>query len=185
MGTPKPEDRYAATYDWGGLLVQQQVRDDYLADSTTILDIGAGWGKYRDLLPEYLAMDACEAWRANIRDENLWGRYRYVHHGTIQSLVDDIVDAYDVLIFGDVLEHLDVTDAQTVIRKASFWCSDMFVVVPYLYEQSEEHGNHYERHLQPDLTPDVMAARYPQLRLIAEHNELGHPPKGLYRKANI
>lgn len=182
MGTPEPEARHAATYDWGGLSVQQAVRDGYPPDVTAILDVGAGWGKYRDLLPEYPAMDACEAWRANIRDENLWGRYRHVHHGTIQSLIDDIADAYDVLIFGDVLEHLDVPDAQAVIRKTAFWCSDMFVVVPYLYEQGEEHGNHYECHLQPDLTPDVMRERYPQLHLVAEHNEPGHPPKGLYRK---
>lgn len=182
MGTPKPEQRHAATYDWGGLLVRQAIRDEFTPD-TPILDVGAGWGKYRDLLPEYSFMDACEAWRQNIRDENLWRRYRYVHAEPIQSVIDDVEDSYDVLIFGDVLEHLPVRDAQTVIRKAAFWATEILVVVPYLFEQGEEHGNRWERHEQPDLTPEVMASRFPQLQLIDVEYRNSQPFKGFYRKA--
>jgi autotransporter strand-loop-strand O-heptosyltransferase len=38
------------------------------------------------------------------------------------------------------------------------------VAIPYTMEQDgEEYGNVYETHLQPDLTPDIMKQRYPQL----------------------
>jgi hypothetical protein len=40
------------------------------------------------------------------------------------------------------------------------------IAVPYMYRQGEWEGNVYETHWQPDLTPEVMALRYPELKLL-------------------
>jgi hypothetical protein len=48
------------------------------------------------------------------------------------------------------------------------------IAVPYLYEQGEEFGNIHETHLQPDLTPEIMLERYPDLKLIYGDENYGY-----------
>jgi hypothetical protein len=40
------------------------------------------------------------------------------------------------------------------------------IAVPYLYEQGTWEGNVHETHYQPDLTPEIVASRYPELNLM-------------------
>ena len=68
---------------------------------------------------------------------------------------------YDLIIFGDVIEHMTVEDAQKVLRYAWTRCKDMIVAVPFLYVQDEMYGNKYEKHIQDDLTPELFDERYP------------------------
>jgi len=76
---------------------------------------------------------------------------------------------YDIVILGDVIEHMEVAAAQYVIDYA---CSnakaDVIVGVPYKYKQGPIYGNPWERHIQDDLTPELMAERYPRLELMFE-----------------
>ena len=48
------------------------------------------------------------------------------------------------------------------------------VAVPYEMEQGELEGNVYETHLQPDLTPDIMLERYPNLKLLIGNERYGY-----------
>jgi hypothetical protein len=41
-------------------------------------------------------------------------------------------------------------------------------------EQGEYEGNTHETHLQPDLTPDLMKERYPDLELIYGNGQYGY-----------
>lgn len=174
-------------YDWAGLRVSSMVRAEYPPATTEILDVGAGQGKYRRLLQEYPHVDACELWQPYVDEYELTKLYRSVYACNVVNLVRSDVYSwasvpYDVTIFGDVLEHLTPAHAQFVLRSVYARCHDVIVVVPYLYEQGPEHGNVYQRHLQDDLTPELMTRRYPELRLIAVETRDDRPFKGLYRR---
>lgn len=168
MGSPLAKDRWASQQDIGGLLVPTHIRRNF-PESATILDVGAGWGKYRYLLPTH-PMDACEIWPEYA--PSLQPLYNQVFMTDIRTFNYDF---YDIIIFGDVLEHLTQTEAQDVLKKAMDRCTQVYVVIPYLYPQ---HGdeNPYEEHLQPDLT-DVLIKQLYNLRLLGRDDM-----KGVYVK---
>ena len=97
-------------YDWAGRFVQNLVRAEFRL-TTSILDVGAGQGKYRYLLHEYDAMDACEAWPPTIQRYELWSLYRDVFNTDVQTFVDGphfYVGAYDLVgLLNDLLDRTD------------------------------------------------------------------------------
>lgn len=126
-----------------------------------ILDVGACDGKWKWLLYEYENMDAVEAWEPNCN--MIKGLYRNVFNSDI---ADFQYDWYDLIIFGDVIEHMDVPVAQKVLKYAESRCRDMIVAVPYQYPQGALYGNPWECHLQPDLTAEIFAERYPGMEVL-------------------
>lgn len=44
----------------------------------------------------------------------------------------------------------------------------MVVAVPFLYPQDAFGGNPWEKHLQPDLTAEIFAARYPGFSVLCD-----------------
>lgn len=160
---PNQKSRYDALYDWCGLRIFNYVRSNFDPHTTTILDVGAGWGKYRDLFPDY-TMDANEIYGIYIENELLESRYRTVYPMDICDLVDkEEFRDYGVIIMGDVLEHIETERAVGLVEKLCDHCEELIVAVPF---EMEQHGddNPYEEHLQPDLTPALMEKRYPQLK---------------------
>ena len=127
------------------------------------LDVGACNGKWFDLVGDYLTMDAIEIWMPNIQKYELAKKYRMV-------MCSDIIKAnylfYDLIIFGDVLEHMSVSEAQKVIEYARSRCRDMLIAIPFMYEQGVKNGNPYEIHVQDDLTPELFEQRYPGFKPI-------------------
>ncbi len=177
-------NRVAEIYDWAGLLVRDYVFANYTAGSV-ILDVGAGQGKYRILLRTYPCVDACEVWEPTVEREGLRDLYRHVFTQDVVALVNDswwssATASYDLVIMGDVLEHLTVDDARHVLERVTGVGADVVVVVPYSYPQDEEDGNVYQRHLQDQLTPELMSSTYPMLNLIALETRDFKPFKGIY-----
>lgn len=170
--------------DWAGLKVRAIVESEF-TPSESILDVGAGKGKYRLLLPEYSWVDAVEIWEPYVRGFRLREMYRQVYERDVVELASEFAMAdvkYDVIIMGDVLEHLSVNDAMSTLHYLHKVTDEIIVVVPYEYEQGEEHGNPYQAHKQPDLTVENMHQRYPDLRLdMIQVDAAGRPFKGLYR----
>ena len=113
----------------------------------------------------------CEIFTPNIEKHNLKALYRQVFNTDIK---DFYYEWYDLIIFGDVIEHMTVENAQQVIRNAWDKCEDMIIAVPYLYFQDELYGNKWEKHLQPDLTPKVFEKRYPGFEVIWANNEYAY-----------
>ena len=142
------------SYDFGKDTVVSWIRETFPANSE-ILDVGACDGKWAQLLPEYENMDAVEVFEPSAN--YIRGMYREVFNVDIS---DFKYKHYDLIIFGDVIEHLTVENAQKVLRYAKRRCNDMIVAVPFLYPQGELYGNPYEAHLQPDLTAEIFAQRY-------------------------
>lgn len=133
-----------------------------------ILDVGAGNGTYARLLG-YPNMDAVEIYGPNA--DTIEGLYRTVYRCDIR---DFKYDWYDLVIFGDVLEHLEVEEAQEVLRYACKHAKGVIVAVPYEYKQGVEYGNVYEIHKQDDLTPEIMEERYPELKEYIRNDRYGY-----------
>lgn len=172
-------------FDWAGLHVRGLVRACHGPGETTVLDVGAGQGKYRLLLAEYPVVDAVEIWQPYVDRFDLERLYRRVYVRDVREhvLSSDWTDAaYDVAILGDVLEHVPLADARNVLNRVYAVCRDVIVVVPYRYVQDEEDGNAYQRHVQDDLTPESMVELYPELTLVAVETRDWQPFKGIYRR---
>jgi len=150
---------------------------DYLKARLTpdalILDVGPGEGTYRNYLGTSYTWEAVEIWHPTV--EFLTGKYNTIYEQDIRSF--NYTKDYDLIIFGDILEHLSISDAQEVLRTAQEHSRVIMVAVPYTLPQPPLHGNEAERHLQPDLTPALMTERYPSLELILM---VGNPQKPLY-----
>lgn len=146
--------------DVGKDVVCEWIRNNFKPDAQ-IFDVGCCDGKWKYLLPEYPNMDGIDAWEPNcIHCQRM---YRKTFH---KNIAEFEYGNYDLIIFGDVIEHMDVPTAQKVLKYASERCKDMIVAVPFEYPQGELYGNPWERHLQADLTPKIFAERYPDLEVL-------------------
>jgi hypothetical protein len=169
MTTPVgPDDIAASTHDLCGDVISQRVRE-LLPSSAKLLDVGAGWGKYRWLLPEY-EMDAIEVWSPYIEQSSLHDYYRTVW--ITDAYMFHQYSEYNGVIFGDVLEHISVDAAQQLVRYITR-VSRVWVGVPFMFPQGAEEGNPYEEHQQEDLNFEVMSTRYPELHLVVSE-QTGH-----------
>jgi hypothetical protein len=154
-----------ASYNYGKSNVCAWIRDHFDKDST-IVDMGACDGKWKSLLPEYKNMDAVEVYEPNL--QNLW-LYREVFHEDAREFK---YDWYDLIIFGDIVEHMTPDEARKMLEYARPRCKDMIIAVPFLYEQGAIYGNPYEVHVQDDLTAENFEERYPGFVVLCDpgHN---------------
>lgn len=137
-----------------------------------ILDVGAGEGTYLPFLEPYFDnIEAVEVFKPNIDNFNLEERYKKVYN---TNILDFEYDFYDIIIFGDIIEHLEVEEAQRVLEYAYNRCTEMVVAVPYLSSQGIEEDNIYEIHKQDDLTDKIMKERYPYLRTVYKNSKYGY-----------
>lgn len=153
----------------------------HVSVQSKILDVGAGCGTYAVLLkPEY-QLDAVEIWDEYIHRFNLHSLYDNVF--SVDILNFDFSD-YDYLIFGDVLEHMSVESAQMLLEKINDTGKRCIVAVPYLLEQGTCEGNHFETHLQPDLTHEVFMERYPYMCELFRNEQYGYYCNYLVNRVN-
>lgn len=133
-----------------------------LPKESKVLDVGPGVGVYGKNL-RFPQFDAVEIYEPYIKKYELDLIYNKVY---CSNILDFDWSGYDYIIFGDVIEHIDLTPAQKLITDITNKGIKCLVGVPYNYEQGESHGNIYETHLQPDLTNENMKTRYPELKYL-------------------
>lgn len=139
--------------------------------SAKVLDVGAGSGIYYDLLNHYFNhIDAVEVYKPLIDEFELDKKYHKIFNC---DFIDFDFSFYDIIIMGDVLEHIPTPIAIDLIRKVCKKCTELLVMVPYLLAQPEEGDNKYAKHEQDDLTPEIMSERYPDLKLLFGNNRMG------------
>lgn len=137
--------------------VKQYIIENFKKGSTC-LDVGACDGIWHSLLGDHLIMDAVEVFEPNIEVHRLREKYRRVYSSDIRGLR---YPHYDIIIFGDIIEHIEVEEAQDVLEFAKMRADEVIVAVPFLYPQAAIYGNQYERHIQDDLTNRIFLERYP------------------------
>ena len=161
----------AYSYSYYKNIIKEYLIENYKPEST-ILDIGPGCGTYYDLLKDYFTIfDGVEVFTPNINKYNLKDKYRNIYNKDIK---DFTFDYYDIIIIGDVLEHLTIEEAQKVIHYCEKRCQQLLVAVPYLLPQEAIENNIYEIHKQPDLTKENMKIRYPSLKLLIGNSDYGY-----------
>lgn len=128
----------------------------------TVLDIGAGAGKYGRLTKEVdssIYTTGVEIWAPYVKQFDLESIYDQVH----------ICDAriypnfkYDMVFMGDVLEHMTKEEALTLWTKASKEAGVAVLSVPIIhFPQHEYEGNPYEIHVKEDWSHDEVMATFP------------------------
>jgi 2-polyprenyl-3-methyl-5-hydroxy-6-metoxy-1,4-benzoquinol methylase len=115
----------------------------------TLLDVGPGVGTYADLLRPSLpsARWACvEVHEPYVDDYGLRQKYDDVHVADVRSF--PWPRRYDIVILGDVLEHLPLADALAVWRAARAHAGHVVLSLPIVeHPQGPQHGNVHEAHL--------------------------------------
>lgn len=115
----------------------------------SILDIGAGAGTYgkilRPLLPDAY-MTAVEIHAPYVSDYKLWKMYDSVVIGDARNCDLPIAD---IVILGDILEHMDLRDALELWNRArNRAVKAVLLSVPIIeWPQGEMFGNPHERHV--------------------------------------
>lgn len=148
------------------------IEESFPDRNTSFLDVGPGRGIYRTLLRNrgYTRMDAVEIYDPYIQKFGLRELYDEVHACDIRTFT---YQWYDVVIFGDVLEHLSVDEGRRAIDFAREHCRLIVVAVPYLRPQVGSQLDGSGDHRQPDLTREVFLARYPGFQLLLDDRDLG------------
>lgn len=129
---------------------------------STVVDIGAGSGTYARLirgqdLQACAHWTAIEAWEPYIHKYGLETLYDQVLIGDVRHLAWPTFRA-DLVIAGDVLEHMTREQATTVLRRIKQAAANLIVSVPVLHlAQGVVNGNPYETHVD-HWTPQAMAA---------------------------
>ena len=149
---------------------------DHFPKGATCLDVGACDGKWGKLLNDYLVMDCAEIYAQNITKHGLANIYRNVYHADIREF--EYGNKYDLIIFGDVLEHMSIKDARKVIEYAYPRCQDFLIAVPYQWTNRSHYGNPWEVHIQDDLTPENVLERYKNIQPLFIYERYGYYIKG-------
>ena len=144
---------------------------EHFKKNATCLDVGPCDGKWSDLLRDYLIMDGVEIYAPNIDKHNLSAKYRNIFRADVRGFQ---YEYYDLIIFGDVLEHMSIEDAQKVIEYAAPRCENFLIAVPYKWVNRSHYGNPWEIHIQDDLTPENVLERYPGIKPLFVYERYGY-----------
>ena len=120
-----------------------------------ILDIGAGEGTYRKLIKDSDIekqgfWTAVEAWAPYVNDYKLGELYDNVIIGDACYIDYDKIDSrsFDLVIAGDVLEHMTKNEAKELIREFKNHSKNIIISVPLLHlHQDAYKGTWFEVHL--------------------------------------
>lgn len=115
-----------------------------------VVDIGAGKGTYSDLCrgagEHWIAI---EAWGAYVAEFNLRSKYDEIVVSDIRYTdLPAVHTRPDLVIIGDVLEHLRKDEAKAVIRKLRGWAKHVLISVPMRHRDQGARGdNWFETHV--------------------------------------
>ena len=121
-------------------------------DPEFFLDVGAGAGSWHEAVKPWFLQSkwiALEAWEPYITRFCLPERYSLVIPGDVRKIS---IPQVDVVIMGDVLEHMSKEDAVKVWEKAvdAAWQLVILSIPVVHYPQGHVHDNPYQEHVKDD-----------------------------------
>lgn len=127
-----------------------------------ILDVGVGCGTYAHLLGGVANLDAIEVWRPYVQQYDLDRLYDAVYVGDVRDIAksNDWNLSYDLIIFGDVMEHMTLDEAKAVWGWAHRVAVYGLISVPVVHWPQEGTENPYEAHVQEHLTVEQVLAHF-------------------------
>jgi hypothetical protein len=122
---------------------------------TSILDVGVGFGKWGYLFREYtdvlksecdpgryyknewrVVIEGIEAYEAYVHSAHEF-IYDKIHVGKVQQLLPNL-GMYDVVFFGDIIEHLALEEGQDVLKDAKSHARRAVIVTTPRYDTGQE-----------------------------------------------
>ena len=131
----------------------------------TILDCGTGSGIYSDLIRDQVRhecrLDGIEVWQPYIDEYLLEKKYDNLIKVDVREHNDF---NYDLVIFGDILEHMSKEDALSLWDKVSKQAKYALIAIPIIhYPQGPAFGNPYEIHVKDDWSVAEVWDSFPYL----------------------
>ncbi len=149
-----------------------------ISKDAKILDAGFGCGIYARLLRKegYNFIDGVDIYEHGIKELKL---DKYYDNIFITDILEFDFTYYDLIILGDVLEHLSPEDSKQLLEN---WICDskmgrLIISIPYQLKQSGTHQNPHEEHLQSQVTAEYMKVNYPYLNLLYSGEMVDVPGK--------
>jgi len=116
----------------------------------SVLDIGPGEGKYGKLVKSIYpdtVIDGVEPEWEWVGKFSLIKTYNELIHSTAEEFFkQDLTHKYDLIIMGDVIEHMFLNDAIGVVDAACYKGKHIMLIWPTNLPQDEEHGRTLEMH---------------------------------------
>lgn len=126
-----------------------------------ILDIGAGSGTYIKLIKiknevcQKAKWTAIEAWKPYIEKYKLESIYDRVINQDARKIDWKTLGHFDVVIAGDVLEHMSKEDAIELVENILNNANTLIISIPIVHMPQEElDGNPFEIHIKDDWSHD-------------------------------
>lgn len=141
-------------------------------DPKTVLDVGTGMGDYLELIRNYLKPDVVvhgvEVWEPYVKEYALDQRYNQLFIEDVREMTEF---GYDLVILGDVLEHMPEDDAVKLWETISKQAKYALISIPIGHHpQGAWGGNPYEVHHEEDWSTERVLKAFPG---IIEHKEFG------------
>lgn len=143
-------------------------------DIKTVLDVGPGVGTYSNLFKDHgieLQIDGIEIWEPYVDKYGLRDKYNNVFIEDIRNWSNF---DYDLVIFGDILEHMTKDEAIAVWDKTSKSAKYAIISIPTIhYPQGEHEGNPYEEHVKDDWSVQEVLDTFPGIVSHLESGSIG------------
>lgn len=128
----------------------------------SVLDVGPGEGHYLEFIKGFIGyhvkVDGIEVWEPYVDRFQLDKRYDNLYVEDVRNHRDF---DYDLVIFGDVLEHMPEQDAVEVWSRASLQARYGIISIPIVYHPQDAFGgNPYEVHVVEDWTTARVLDRF-------------------------
>ena len=141
----------------------------------TVLDCGAGAGTYLDLIKANLGYKTIvvgvEAWYPYIIKYDLEDRYDILYPIDIRDMASF---QYDLVILGDILEHMPESDAVLLWNRISEEAKYALISIPIIhYEQGAINDNPYEVHVEEDWTTEKVLQKLSNIVEYKEFSQTG------------
>jgi 2-polyprenyl-3-methyl-5-hydroxy-6-metoxy-1,4-benzoquinol methylase len=152
--------------------VVQKIRE---IEPKKILDVGVGSGSLehyvRANFGASIQLDGIEVWKPYISEFNLLERYNNLFIIDVKQW--DNWD-YDLVMFGDVLEHMPEAEAVSLWDRVSRQARSAIITIPIIhYPQGAYAGNPYEIHHEEDWNTQRVLAKFSGITEHAEFTETG------------
>lgn len=150
------------------------------SDIKIILDVGCGEGTYPMLMKSKFGLLndgewwGVEAWEKNIINFNLKDKYFKVLHEDARKLEWKNLPKFDLVIFGDVLEHMTKEESQSLVNLALAHSKYVLISIPVKHmPQDAIGGNPFEIHIKDDWSHTEVLESFPNIIMSKATKKIG------------